>query len=116
MTTVRSFAAALLFAVAVGCASMNLAAPKSFDEQLAEAYGTHTAVQSGAAQALRTGAITPADAKAVAAFADQSRVFLDLARTAENAGDLATASGKLTLANGVLTQVQAYLNSRGSPK
>lgn len=95
-----------------GCASFGMTAPKGFDQQLATAYATHTAIVVAADQALVAKAIPLLDAQRVEILANEARQFLDAAKEAENAGDLSTAAGKLALGVNILTQVQAYLNSR----
>ena len=114
--TARAGAAFMLAACAllVGCAQLGLAPAKSFEDKLAYAYGSHAAVQTAAAQALDAREISSADGEAVLALADQSRVLLDAARTANLAGDVTTAEGRLALASSVLTQLETYLRSRTS--
>lgn len=109
-TSILAAAAAVLVA---SCATLGLATPKGFDQQLAEAYGVHTAVVNATATALTAGAITSADAGQVQVLAVQSRLLLDSAKALEGT-DPSTAAGKLALATSVLTQIQTYLNSRGS--
>lgn len=109
---------ALVVALALlvgACAGFGLATPQSFDERLAFAYASHTAVQSAAANSLDAGAISSADARQVLELADQSRALLDGARLAAGAGDIGTAEGRLTLAINVLQQLQTYLNTRSQP-
>lgn len=95
------------------CSSLGLASPKGFDQQLAEAYGIHTAVLVAATTAVTSGAISSADAIQVQSMANTARGFLDAARVAESAGDPATAAGKLALATNALGALQTYLNSKG---
>lgn len=85
--------------------------PKGFDEQLASAYGVHTAVVSATATALAAGQISAADATAVQTQALTSRQLLDTARSLEGT-NLSTAQGDLTLALTTLTAIQTYLSSR----
>lgn len=99
--------------VVTGCASFGIQPARSFDQNLAYAYSSHTAVLDSAANALEAGSLTVEDAEAVLALADQSRVLLDSARLAAGAGDVTTAEGRLALATNVLQQLVAYLNARG---
>ena len=99
--------------VVTGCESMGIQPAKSFDQNLAYAYSSHTAVLEAASNALEAGSLTVEDAEAVLALADQSRVLLDSARLAAGAGDVTTAEGRLALATNVLQQLVAYLNARG---
>jgi hypothetical protein len=118
---VRASMIGILLALAVpsvallagGCTTLGVQPARSFDQQLAYAYSTHTAVLDSAANALEAGSLTVEDAEAVLAMADQSRVLLDSARLAAGAGDVTTAEGRLALATNVLQQLVAYLNARG---
>lgn len=104
---------AFVFMMAVvGCAQLGLAPAQTFDEKLAYAYGTHTAVLQASAAAVSAGTLTAAEGQAVANLADQSRSILDSAHALEGT-DLSSATAKLTLATAVLTQVQTYLQQRG---
>jgi hypothetical protein len=117
---IRPMMLAVLLAVSVplalgvtGCASFGIQPARSFDQNLAYAYSSHTAVLEAASNALEAGSLTVEDAEAVLALADQSRVLLDSARLAAGAGDVTTAEGRLALATNVLQQLVAYLNARG---
>lgn len=99
--------------VVTGCESMGIQPARSFDQNLAYAYSSHTAVLESAANALEAGSLSVEDAEAVLALADQSRTLLDSARLAAGAGDVTTAEGRLALATNVLQQLIAYLNARG---
>jgi hypothetical protein len=99
--------------VVTGCESMGIQPARSFDQNLAYAYSSHTAVLEAASNALEAGSLTVEDAEAVLALADQSRTLLDSARLAAGAGDVTTAEGRLALATNVLQQLVAYLNARG---
>jgi hypothetical protein len=94
------------------CAAVGLAPAQSFDQQLAYAYGTHTAVLDLTNQALQAGKLTPAEARQVSTIADNARSILDSAKAVETS-DLATATGRLTLASKLLDQLQTYLQTRG---
>lgn len=95
------------------CGSLGLAVPKSFDQQLAEAYGTHTAVLRATTTAVTAGSLSLADGEAINKMATESRGVLDAAKAAENSGDMAGAQNKLGLALTALTALQGYLNSHG---
>lgn len=103
-----------LGAVLAGCSTLGLASPQSFDEQLAEAYGVHTAVVSATATALTTGAITVAEATAAQTQETGARAMLDAAKAAETANPTGAASD-LQLATTALTALQSYLNSVQKP-
>ena len=102
---------ALALTFLVGCASLGLATPKGFDQQLATAYGVHTAVVSATAAALTSGSISSAEAAAVQTQALTARQLLDTAKTLETANP-AGASNDLTLASSALTAIQQFLNAR----
>lgn len=108
----NSFALVALVLLAA-CTSFGVQPPKSFDQQLVYAYGTHTSVLEATANALEAGDLTVEDSEAVLQLADQSRTLLDAARVASGAGDVTTAEGRLALATNVLEQLLAYLRTRG---
>lgn len=96
----------------VACAQLGLSSAQTFDQKLAYAYGTHTAVLNAATAAVQSKTLSTTDAEQVLKLADESRALLDGARMA---GDTAAGGSKLALATSVLTQLQAYLNSRSHP-
>jgi hypothetical protein len=109
LRNLRTYVLLLLLA---GCAQLGLSPARNFDDKLAYAYGTHTAVQQATTQSLNASDITSADASQVLKLADESRTLLDAAKAASSVGDINTASGKLLLATSILEQLQAYLRSR----
>jgi hypothetical protein len=100
----------LLLLTVFGCASLGLATPKGFDQQLAEAYGVHTAVATAATTAVATRAITAAEATAVNSQVISSRQLLDAARQIETSNPTG-ANNDLVLATTALTALQTYLNT-----
>lgn len=92
-----------------GCAQLGLPAAQTFDQKLAYAYGTHTAVLQAATSAVQAHTLSPSDAEQVLKLADESRGLLDAAKAAGGSPD---GINKLALASSVLTQLQTYLNSR----
>ena len=103
-----------LLALLAACAALGLAQPKSFDEQLANAYGVHTAIASAAATAVSTGAITAAEGNAIETQVIASRELLDAAKVAEQVNP-SGAQTDLTLATSALTALQTYLNAHLAP-
>lgn len=99
-----------------GCSDFGLERPQSFDQKLAYAYGTHTAVLTAATMALDAGRITVDDAQQILDMADQTRSLLDGSRLLASTGDLSAAENRLALATAVLIQIQDYLNRQGAPK
>lgn len=100
--------------MAAGCASLGLEPAQSFDQKLAYAYGTHTAVLKAADAALTAGSINVEDARKALNLADEARTYLDAAKLVYAAGDTGAANNKLALATAILTQLQTYLNTRRS--
>lgn len=102
----------LTLAVLAACGTGGIEKPQSFEQQLAYAYSTHTAVLEAAANAVELDQLSIEDAQQVLRLSDESRVLLDASRAALGVGDVTTAQGQLTLATNILTQLKAYLNSR----
>ncbi len=99
-----------LIAYLSACASLGTAPAKSFDEQLAYAYGVHTAVTNATATALSTGAITVPEATQVEKQIETTRSLLDVAKAAE-ATNPTQAQSDLTLALSGLNALLTYLNA-----
>lgn len=110
---VKCAVAGMLLALLVGCQVLGLATPQSFDQQLANAYGVHTAVVQATANALNAGSISKADAIQVQVAEHSARAILDTARAAEVAGDTAGAQKNLALALTTLNAIQTYINAQG---
>ena len=104
----------LLFMLALlaGCAQLGLAPAQTFEQKLAYAYGTHTAVLNAATSALDAKTLKSTDAEQVIKLATESRVLLDAAKSANAVGDVNTANGKLLLGVQILEQLQIYLRAR----
>lgn len=96
-----------------GCAALGLATPKGFDQQLAQAYGVHTAVLQATTTAVNARSLSSEEAVQVKTQADSARALLDAARAAETTGNTAGANSDLTLAISALTALQTYLNGKG---
>lgn len=112
MRSHKVYTALALLVCLSACAQLGLAPAQTFDEKLAYAYGTHTAVLKAATLALNAKTISSKDAEQVAKLADESRQLLDAAHVAENSGDITTANGRLLLATNVLEQLQVFLRAR----
>lgn len=87
----------------MGCAT--LAKPETFEQKLAYAYGSVTAVRQTATDLLKRDRITVEQARYVQEKADEARGYLDLARTS----DPAEAQDKLQTAITILTALEASL-------
>jgi hypothetical protein len=96
-----------------GCSTIGLSTPKGFDQQLAEAYGVHTAVLSATATAVTTGAISSAEAGIVQAQAVKARELLDTSKAIEQVNP-AGAANDLQLATTALVALQTYLNNQAA--
>ena len=103
----------LIVLVLTACAGLGITEPKSWDERLAYAYGTNTAIREASTSALNAKTITATDMEHVLKITDQARSLLDAARAAQIGGDTKTAESRLLLATNVLIELQTYLRSRG---
>lgn len=111
MRTLNKLSAFTLILLIAGCAAW--APAQTFEQKLAYAYSTHTAVLNTAADGVERGTLSKEDGISVLKLADESRALLDAARLSIGVGDVSTAEGQLALAVNVLTQLQTYLRSRG---
>lgn len=101
---------AIVAALMNACAALQPA--KTFEAQLAYAYGVHTAIQNAALQAGLAGTLSKADGASVLKTADQAKTFLLAAEAANGVGDIKTAAAQLQLATNILTELRDYLNAR----
>lgn len=108
MKSIRvGIATVLMVVMLTACAA--LASPKTFDEKLAYADGTLTAVLNATTASLEAQQISSKDARSVRDLARQAAGFTDAARAATSESEKAT---NLELATSVLSQLQAYLAKR----
>ena len=115
-TQSKAFVLLLLTIMVAACGTGGIVKPQNFEQQLAYAYGTHTAVLQAAANAVSYGAMSSKDGEHVLKLADETYLLLSSAKVAVGVGDVTTAQGQLTLATNILTQLQAYLNSKSKVK
>lgn len=106
-------AAWALMALMVGCASLGLVTPESFDERLAAAYTTNTAVRDAAANSFEAKSISVEDAEYILDQTRRNRAYLDTTRAVAGKGDTTTAEGRLTLVTNGLVALKTYLASQG---
>lgn len=106
------YLALLLLAALIGCASLGLPSPESFNERLATGYSTVTETRTTATTLLTAGKITADDAQNIQAQADNARAGLDIARSLSKT-DIASANTRLTAITTALTALQAYLTAQG---
>lgn len=113
MRPIRSAALALLLPallVLAACAPLNLEQARSFEDRLAYAYASHTAVLEATTRSLNAGDISSATAEGVLEQADHARSLLDAARlTAEDRRTAGEAEANLVTALSILNQLQLYL-------
>jgi hypothetical protein len=95
-----------------GCQLLGITKPLSFDESLATAYVSQTAVLNAATTAVSAHTITSAQGQHVLTMAHSSRALLDEAKTLENSGNVTAAGTELTLAATALTALQQFLNKQ----
>jgi hypothetical protein len=107
---INAFLILLLTVTLAGCPLMPQ--PKSFDQSLAYAYGTHTALMVSAKNALELGTLSLDDAQQVLKIADEARGILDLSKMTYLSGDVKTAEGQLNMALSLLSELQSYVNSK----
>lgn len=103
----------VLLVLLSACAQLGLVVPQTFEQKLAYANATHTALVKSADNAAKTKQITLAEAKQVYSIASAAEPALDLARAAQKTGDINAAEARLALATGVLDQLTKFLAERG---
>lgn len=112
MKIAQRYAAILLILMAAGCSNLGLPSPQTFNQKIAVAIGSVTAVRNSATTLLVAKKITVADAENVQTAANNARAGIDVARTIE-ASDPVGANSKLTAVTTVLTALQGYLAEKG---
>lgn len=103
----------LLFLLLTGCASLGIAPAGNFEQKLAYAYATNTAIREASTSSLNAGTISSKDMETIIPLNNQTRQVLDAAKAAMSVGDIKTAEAKLLLATNILTQLQSYLRNKG---
>lgn len=106
-------ACALILTLCAACSSLGFVTPQTFDERLAAAYSTNTAIRNAATSSLQSGALTADDAEYALQTTRQNRTYLDAARAVAGQGDMATAEGRLYLVTSALTGLRNYLAANG---
>ena len=109
MRTVRAYYAIFLITLVSACAS--LPTPDTFNQKLAVAISTVTAVRSTATTLLQARKISADDAQNVQTTADTARAGIEVARTLSKV-NMAAADGKLTAVTTTLQALQSYLTAR----
>jgi hypothetical protein len=95
----------LFLLLAVGCATLGLPTPQTFNERLLAAYAGVTTVRDGGDKLLVARKISSADAENVQKQADNVRQGLDLAASMK---DPVLAANKLSTTVAILTALQTY--------
>jgi hypothetical protein len=105
-----TLAAALL----IGCSTMGVPAPQTFNQRAAAAITSVTSVRQTATVLLQAGKLTAEDARNVQAQADNAMAAIAIARNVSTT-DPAGGQTKLTAALTILQALDAYLTSRSQP-
>ena len=109
MKFARNYAAIFLITLVSACAS--LPTPDTFNQKLAVAISTVTAVRSTATTLLQARKISADDAANVQDGANSARAGIEVARTLSKV-NMAAADGKLTAVTTTLQALQSYLTAR----
>lgn len=107
----KAFAVSLVFFLAA-CAVQQT---NTFSNDLAYAYGVHTAVLQATTAGLHAKSITVAQAEQILSQADKARVLLDSAKAIASVGNLNGAQGQLTIATQILVGLQTLLKEGAPP-
>jgi hypothetical protein len=99
----------LLLSLAAACAQLGLPTPQTFNEKMATAYVTVTAVRDTATKLLVAKKLSADDAQNVLNQTDNARAGLDIAR---KLADVDAANAKLASVQAALVALNAYLASK----
>lgn len=108
MKQLQKYTAYLLLLIVVGCASLGLPSPDTFNERLASSYAAVTEVRTSATTLLNANKLDVADAKNILEQTDNARSGLDVARSLSKT-DITSANNRLIAITTTLTALQAYL-------
>lgn len=111
MKLVQRSAAILIIWVLASCA--NLPTPDTFNQKLAVALGTVTAVRTTTTTLLQARKISADDAQNVQDAANNARAGIEVARTLSKVS-IAAADSKLSAVTTALQALQTYLTSKGA--
>jgi hypothetical protein len=104
---------ALLIALPMlGCQSLGLTTPQTFDQKLAYGYAGVTTALNTVTTALSAGQLSSAQATQANSLVLQAKVILDTARSEEGT-NLSSAQNDLTLALTAMNAVETYLTQAG---
>lgn len=101
----------VILSLMIGCASIGLPVPETFNQKLIVGYSTVTAIRTTNAMLLDASAITADDGENVSKAADVARTGLDVARALSRT-DMTAAEGKLTAVRTTIAALSAYLSTR----
>lgn len=107
MRNAIAFLSGFTLMVIVGCASIGLETPKTFNERIAYTTEGVRAVVQTTTKALTVGTIKRDEAISIREIATEAANLLDAANIAYNAGDVQTAEGRLAMVQSILTALQA---------
>lgn len=103
---------AMLLALIVGCASLGMQAPDTFNKKVAAAVTTVQSVSDSAIAALAAGKLSKSDATNVANSARAALAAIDVAEGLHST-DPKAGEDKLAATLAILTALQAYLAAQG---
>lgn len=106
--------AALCLMTMVGCASLGLVTPKTFDQSLAYAYGGVDSALVTITTATQSGLLSSTKATQANTMTLAVKTSLDAARAAQASGNTTGAANDLALATAALTALQAFLVQNGA--
>lgn len=109
----RQLAYAWILLVLAACGSLGLEEAKTFEDRLAYAYGTNTAVREASTSVLNAGTISSDDMIYIKGVNDRLRLGLDAARDAARIGDMDTAEARLLMITQSLVALQNYMRAKG---
>ncbi len=111
----RKYLAILLLSMSFlpACAQLGVPTADTFNQKLAVAIGSVTAVRESATTLLKAQKITADDAQNVQDSANSARTGIEVARTLSKA-NMAAADNKLTAVSTALQALQAYLATKGN--
>lgn len=95
--------------MAAGCAQLGMPIPQTFNERIATAYASVSAIRDTATVLLQAKKISPDDAQNVQTQADNARAGIEIARKIL---DLESANAKLSSVQAGLVALQAYLATK----
>lgn len=107
----KTLSTALFSILLTGCSTLDIPVADTFNERLAIAYASVTAVRRTATTLLDAKKLSADDGDNVLKLTDHARAGLDIARTLSRS-DMTGANAKLASIRTAVTAIQTYLASR----